>query len=294
MLTKSRRIFKTTIQHFTRNMSHSVAAVVVMSLTLLLITIFVLMILGLNVVLDHFEAKPQVTAFFKDEATEAQIMVIKERLMQTGEVSDVTYVSKEDALARYKEQNKDEPILLEMVTAKILPASLEISATDIVYLGHLATMLEEEGLVEDVFYQQDVVETLQGWTNTIRLGGILVVGVFIGISVLIVIITISSNIASRKEEIEIMRLVGATASYIRWPFILEGILYGLVSGAFALGIIYLGLPHLMPRISDFMAGIPLFPVPKVIFLQILGGDCLLGMFMGVMGSTIAIYRGLKK
>lgn len=252
------------------------------------------MIFGLNVVLTHFEAKPQVTAFFKDEASVDKINVIKGTLFETGEVKDIQYISKEEALARYKEQNKDEPILLEMVSAKILPASLEISATDIVYLGHLASLLEEEPLVEDVYFQQDVVATLQQWTNAIRLGGIVLVGIFGLVSVLIVIITIGSNIASRREEIEIMRLVGASSSFIRWPFVLEGISYGVISGTLALAIVYFILPYLTPSISNFMAGIPLFPIPNMVILKLFLGDVALGIFMGVTGSMVAIYKGLSK
>jgi len=294
IFTKPARILKTTGKHFTRNFSHSMTAVLVMSLTLTLITVFILIILGLNVVLSHFEAKPQVTAFFKDEASEEEILRAKDLLIETGEVESITYVSKDKALERYKEQNKEEPILLEMVTAKILPASLEVSATDIVYLGHLASLLEQYSLVEDVYYQQDVVSTLQHWTNAVRYGGVLIVSIFAFISVLIVIITIGTNIASRREEIEIMRLVGATAWYIRWPFILEGIIYGVISGTLSLGLIYLLLPQFSPTISNFMAGIPLFPIPRLVFVNLFLGNVLLGTFMGVTGSTIAIMRGLRK
>lgn len=294
MLTTFVRIIQTTIRHFTRNLSHSVAAVLVMSLTLILITIFALLVLGFNVVLDHFEAKPQVTAFFYDQATESQIMVVKDRLMQTGEVKDVVYVSKEQALERYKQQNEDEPILLEMVTAKILPASLEVSATDIVYLSRIASLLEEEPLVEDIYFQQDVVETLQQWTSAVRLGGVVVVGVFSVVSILIVIITITTNIASRREEIEIMRLVGASSSYIRWPFLLEGMMYGIISGVLSVGLVYLILPHFADSISAFMAGIPLFPISRTVFLQLMGGGVALGTFMGVTGSMIAIFKGLRR
>lgn len=294
MFTKTLRILKTTLQHMRRNFSHSVAAVSVMSLTLILITFFVLVLLGLNVVLNHFEAKPQVTAFFKDTASESEIIEIREELFDTGEVKDIEYISKEDALARYKEQNQDEPILLEMVSAKILPASLEISATDIIYLSHLASILEEEELVEDVYFQQDVVETLQDWTSAIRFGGVIIMGVFALISILIVIITITTNIASRREEIEIMRLVGASSSFIRWPFLLEGMFYGIFSGLFSLLVIYLILPQLTPAISNFMAGIPLFPIPDLVILRLLLGNICLGIFMGTTGSMIAIYKGLRK
>ena len=294
LFTTPTRIIKTTTQHVMRNLSHSLTAIIVMTLTLTLITVFTLMLLGFNTILQHFEAKPQVTAFFKDEVTEQEIMVLKEDLMQTGEVTGIIYISKEEALQRYKEQNKDEPILLEMVTAKILPASLEIAATDIVYLGHLASILEQNSLVEDVYFQQDVVTTLQQWTNALRIGGLAVVVVFSLISILIVIITISTNIANRKEEIEIMRLVGASSTYIRWPFMLEGMFYGIISGLLALGLIAVGLPKVAPTISNFMAGIPLFPIPTNTILQILAGDVLLGIFIGISGSMIAIYKGLRR
>jgi cell division transport system permease protein len=287
------RIFKTSVLHITRNLSHTFAAIVVLSLTLLVVSIFVLTMLGMNSILTYFESQPQVTAFFKDSAKEQEILTIKTKLEQTGEVQSIKYVSKQDALNRYKEQNKNEPVLLEMVTADMLPASLEVSATDLVYLPHLADILSKENTVEEVAFHQDVVNTLQKWTNAVRVGGLAVGLIFILASILIVLVTISTNIASRSEEIEIMRLVGASAGYIRWPFIIEGIIYGVVSAIIGVGVIFLLFPRISGPLAQFLAGIPIFPVPMSTFTTLLLAEIGLGVFIGILGSSIAVTKKLK-
>jgi len=284
-LSTTLRIFKNSTLHISRNPWHSIAAFLVLSLTLFLIAVFILVMMGMNVILSYFESQPQVTAFFRNESSEAEISNIKEKLEQTGEVAKIEYISKEEALVRFKEQNKDEPVLFEMVTAGMLPASLEVSATDII--------LTHENAVEEVAFHQDVVETLQKWTNAIRIGGLVIGAIFIAASILIVLVTISMNIATRAEEIEIMRLVGASTSYIRWPFILEGILYGVISGILGVGAIFLLFPQISPPLSEFLAGIPVFPVPNAIFIKLLAVEIALGIFVGVLGSTIAVARKLK-
>ena len=292
-LSTTLRIFKNSTLHISRNPWHSIAAFLVLSLTLFLIAVFILVMMGMNVILSYFESQPQVTAFFRNESSEAEISNIKEKLEQTGEVAKIEYISKEEALVRFKEQNKDEPVLFEMVTAGMLHASLEVSATDIIYLPHLADILTHENAVEEVAFHQDVVETLQKWTNAIRIGGLVIGAIFIAASILIVLVTISMNIATRAEEIEIMRLVGASTSYIRWPFILEGILYGVISGILGVGAIFLLFPQISPPLSEFLAGIPVFPVPNAIFIKLLAVEIALGIFVGVLGSTIAVARKLK-
>ena len=287
------RVIQTSLLHLRRNTSHSVTAVLVMTLTLFVISVFVMMALGMNVVLSYFESQPRVTAFFMDTASAQEILSIKQALEDTGEVEKITYISKDEALARYKEQNKNEPVLLEMVTADMLPASLEVSANNPVYLPHLAEMLSQEDLVEEVAFHQDVVETIQKWTNAVRVGGIAVGSVFIIASVLIVLITISTNIAARAEEIEVMRLVGASASYIRWPFILEGMIYGVTAALISVGFIYLFHPKVVAPLSTFLAGIPIFPISSQVFLTMLLADMGLGILIGVFGSSIAVTRRLK-
>jgi cell division transport system permease protein len=214
---------ETTWTHIRRSPYQALAAIGIMTLTFFLSTLIILVAAGSQALLHYFETRPQVTAFFKDEVKMDEVEKLKEKLNQTGKIKSLKYVSKEEALEIYKEQNKSDPLLLEMVTANILPASLEVSTTDIAYLGEIAQILRQQPEVEEVIFQEEVVKTLKTWTDTLRKIGAVLIG-FLGlISFLIVLIIIGMKVALRKEEVEILQLIGATNWYIRAPFIFEGI-----------------------------------------------------------------------
>jgi cell division transport system permease protein len=278
------------------------AAILTMFLTFLLAGVFFLATVSSVLVLQFFESKPQITVFFTDKATADDAKTLQETLDGTDKVSAMKYVSKDDALAIYREQNKNDPLLLEMVTADILPASLEVSATDPKFLSELDPIIRKAQGVEEVVFQKDVVDTLLSWTNAIRIvGGSL--AILLGIDSLLIIMTvISMKIALKKEEIEVLKLVGASPWYIRMPFVMEGGFYG-ASGAFMAWIIITGLViWLQPVVVSFLGMIP--PIAVVLgsltstsFLLATGGfmiaTLLIGFFLGSMGSLVALGRYLK-
>ena len=120
----------------------ALAASLVMTLTLFIASVFALVTLGSERMLRYFETRPQVTAFFVDTATQEQVQNLSQVVINSGLTAEVKFVSKEEALAIYREQNKDDPLLLEMVTAEILPASLEVSAAKVENLAPLAELMQ--------------------------------------------------------------------------------------------------------------------------------------------------------
>lgn len=287
------RIIKNTFQHLVRNPWYTFVAVAVMSLTFFVTSVFVLLAFGSNVVLQYFENKPQVTAFFKDQTPEDYILQLKTQLEQTGKASNVKYISKNDALNIYRKQNANEPQLLEFVTADILPASLEISATKLDYLNDLATQLKADSNIEKVLYQSDVVNSLKNWSDRIRIGGAILVGFLAFVSVLIVLVVISMNIAGSGREIEIMRLVGASSGYVRWPFLLDGAIYGFISATLSTLLLLLILPKLIQYSSDLIRGINILPQTPLFILELWGVMVICGVILGMVGSLAAIRRHLK-
>jgi len=285
--------FKTTWTHIRRSPYQAAAAVTIMVLTFFIASIFILIAAGSQQILHYFETRPQVTAFFKDETTMDQVENLQAKLVASGKVESTKYVSKEEALSIYREQNKDDPLLLEMVTANILPASLEVSAKDISHLGGVAEILRGEPEVEEVIFQEEVVEALRSWTSNIRkIGGGLVI--FLGlVSFLIILVIIGMRVAARRKEIKILQLIGATSWYIRTPFVFEGIFYGAVGAFLAWGATYLLLLYATPLLVSFLAGIPLLPVPILFMLGLLGGEILVGVLIGTIGSLIAVKRYLR-
>jgi len=286
-------IIKTVKQHLSRSPYQSLAAILVVCFAFFVIAVFTLLGIGSGIVLHYFESRPQISAFLKDEIKPQEIELMKAKLVGTGKVKSITYFSKEDALKIYKEQNKDKPLLLEMVTAKILPASLEISTNELSSLKEIAQELKKEPMVEDVIFQEDVITALSKWTATVKKIG-LVLGVFLLlISVLTILVVLGMKISQRKEEIEILKLLGASSWDICSPFYLEGIFYGVISAIFSWGFSYIALLYATPFLVSFLGEIPIFPIPFLFMAEILGGLMILGIVVGFTGSILAMARFIR-
>jgi len=283
-------MFKTVKQHIFRSPYQSLAAILVVSFSLFLICLCFLLGTGLQMVLRHFETRPQISAFLKDEVKPQEVELLIAKVQGMGKVKKVDYISKEEALKIYRELSKDKPLLLEMVTAKILPASLEVAAYDLSSLKEIAEVLKKESAVEDVIYQEDVVSTLAYWVVTIRKGGAGLAVFLLLVATFSILVVLGMKISQRKEEIEILKLLGASASYICLPFYLEGIIYGLLAALVSWGLGYLLILYSTPFLVKFLAGIPLLPVPFLFMLTVLGGLLGLGAIVGFLGSFLAVSR----
>ena len=279
--------------HIRRSPYQAMAAILIMMLTFLAVSVFAILIIGSNGVISYFESKPQVTAFFKDNATQDQITSLENTLKATGTVSSITFVSKDQALQIYRQQNKNDPLLLELVTADVLPASLEISATNVADLPAISTYLQKNPVVQEVVYQKDVVSALTNWTNAIKIIGVLLIGLLSLVSIFIMSIIIGLKISHKKDEIEIMQLIGATKWYISNPFVLEGIFYGVVGAFFGWAVSSGVLLATTPLLLSFLRGIPVVPAPWWFYAALLGGELLLAVLLGVFSSLLAVMRYIK-
>src|SRR3989344_4096033 len=201
---------KKTIKLLRRSPYQALAAALAMSLTFFVATIFVVLIIGGQIVLNYIEQRPQVIAFFKDDTSDKQISQITEQVKSTGLVTNVKYVTKEEALAIYRERNKEDPLLLESVSADFLPASIDISVKKASDIGEITKIVRLQNEVDKVITPENLVEQLVKWTKTLRLGGIVFVSTLLSISFLIIIMVVGMRIAIRRDEISIMSLVGAT------------------------------------------------------------------------------------
>src|SRR3989338_2165650 len=287
------KTFKTTWRNIRRSPYQAFAAVLVMTLTFLFISFFTFLLFGSAKAISYFESRPQVTAFFRNEVKQADIDNLKNELNATCKVASLKFVSKQDALKIYREQNKNDPLLLELVTADILPASLEISAVKIENLSEINNQLLNSPLVSEVVFQKDVVSVLTSWTNALRTIGLGLIIVLSLVSVFIMVIIIGVKISQKKEDIGIMKLIGAGDWYIRTPFIFEGIYYGVI-GAILGWIISAGaLWYATPFLSSFLKGMPIFPIPLIFFFGLLGAEIITAVILGTLSSFLAVLRYLK-
>lgn len=277
-----------------RSPYQSLASILILSFTFFVAYAFSFFLVGSEVVLRFFETRPQVIAFFEIETETSQINEVGKAMQDKDYVSEVKLVSKEEALKIYQEENKDDPLLLELVTAQILPASIEVSGMTIDDLPKIKEDLSEYDNVDEVVLQQDVLESLSSWTTSIRLVGIVSVSLLAIVSLMIMVVVIGMKVVAKRPAIAIMRLIGATKWFIKSPFVFEGMIYGLISSIIGWGLSYVGLLYITPWLQEFLGTIPLFPVPPAFYAFQLSLGSLVGMLLGSFAGSIAVGRMIKK
>ena len=277
-------------RHIRRFPYQSLAAIVMTVATFFIVSVFSLVVMGSQTLLVYFESRPQVTAFFRDNTPISSVDSLKAQITARIPIESTHYISQNDALAIYREQNADNPLLLEMVTADILPASLEVSAKNVTDLESVASLMQKDSAVEEVVFQKDIIDTLKKWVGGIRATGIALSSLLIILSLITIVIILGLKFTTQKTEIKTLSLLGATPWYIRGPFVVEGMLYGALGALLGWGIAYITLLYLTPNLVNFLSGIPLLPVNLFTMLIVLGGETLLGLLIGGLASVIATRR----
>jgi cell division transport system permease protein len=277
-----------------RSPYQSLASILILSFTFFVAYSFSFFLVGSEVVLSFFETRPQVIAFFEIEANNSEINEIGKSMQEKDYVSGVELVSKEEALSIYQAENKDDPLLLELVTAQILPASIEVSGNTIEDLPRIKKDLDEFDNVDEVILQQDVLDSLSSWTTSMRFVGLVSVALLSFISLLIMVVVIGMKVVAKRPAIAIMRLIGATKWFIKSPFVFEGMMYGVVSSLIGWGLSYVGLLYITPWLKEFLGTIPVFPIPQAFYAFQISIGSLLGILLGAFAGSIAVGRLIKK
>ncbi|MCR4334894.1 MAG: permease-like cell division protein FtsX [Patescibacteria group bacterium] len=250
---------KDIITSIRRTPYQSLTSFLILFFTLFLSLFFFNMTSFFNGILSYVETRPQVTVYFQDKVEESDIFKIRDQVSATGKTTSIKYVSKDEALQIYKDLNKNNPLLLEMVTAEILPASLEVYATKPEYLSQIAEFLKKQNGIDEVVFQKNIVDKLVGLTTVLRRISVFVLFFLLIISVIVLMTTTAFKIALKKDEIELMTLLGASKSYVRKPFILEGVFFGVASGTLAFLFFYLIFLYFNTFFKSYLAGIPTLP-----------------------------------
>ncbi len=248
MITNIFRVLKLGFNNFYRNGLLSMAATLILTITLFTISIFITLVLVGNSAIQNVSSRIDVVAYLKDDVSEAQITEIRKELSLLDGVRSVEYIDKNMAYEKWQGQDQDQR-LKDVVTKEDnpLPRSLEVKMADPEKTEAVAQYLDNEEikpLMHRVRYNKELIEKLNKYISIIKRVGIGLVSIFVAISVLVVFNTIRLAIFSRKDEIEIMKLVGATPGFIRTPFLVEGTLFGILAAVFASLIILLGVEYL--------------------------------------------------
>jgi len=287
------KVFSEAFKNIWRDKGISFAALLVTTLTFFVTSVVVLAVLASGLALNYIESKAQLTAFFKDEASEQDILKLKSQLEALPGVLEVDYTSKEQAMAIYKEEYKNEPSLLESITANIFPASLDVRTQKIADLEGINRMLKNNKLVEEVVYFEDVAQNFKRVSQMVKQAGLVLMGVLISISLLIILLAIGMSIHGKKDEIEIMRLVGAGVWYIRAPFLIQGAFYCLAAVLISFLMILGAVPVIYPKVAGFFNGIPLPEITPILAAELVFGELLGASLLGAIGAGLAIHKYLR-
>ncbi|MFA7252463.1 MAG: permease-like cell division protein FtsX [Candidatus Paceibacterota bacterium] len=304
-ITKIKRVFRAGLTNFWRNGFVSLSSLVVMFITLFMISSLIFMSAILQFSLKEIKDKVDINVYFTSRASEADIFSLKKSIETISEVDNVTYVSKEEALANFKERHQDDALTLEALDElgeNPLTASLSIKAKEpsqyesiAKFLGGADGSASTNPIIEKVNYYQNkvVIDKLTKITSAANTVGFWVAILFLIISIVITFNTIRLAIFISKDEISVMRLVGASGRYVKGPFVVSGILYGIVSAILVI-VVFFGLTFWVGNLSkNFFIGLDLFDFYLKnfgqIFLIVFGS----GIALGAISSYLAVHRYLK-
>lgn len=286
--------YKHTWHHIRRSPIQSFTAIVVMTLSFFILASFFIISNGMSSVLKYFETKPEVTIFLKDGLDKLTIDNVQKELSEYPNVKEIKFISKEKALTIYKEQNKDNPMLTEMVTASILPASFEVSVSDPKALEQInQNFSAKTNIVDEIIYQKDIIQSILSWTSFIRRAGIVIILSAGFISFFVISVIIGMKITSRKDEIKVSRLIGASKQYVIKPFVLEGIFYGFGGGLLGSSISFIVTAYFAKSINQFFQPVIFVSPNPLFYLVVLVGSLLLGSTVGYFASSFGVKRYIK-
>lgn len=286
--------FSTALTTVRRSPYQAIVAVLITSLISFIAYSVSIMTIGAQSLLNYVQTQPQVIAFFELQTPAETIEKLENTFRQESYVKEVTIITQEEALEIYREENQDDPLLLELVTADILPASIEIKAQDLDHLNIIKQDLEKEASIEEVVYQQETIDQLKSITESLRIGGLIMLAVLGIAAFLITTVIIAIKATNQKSKIDIMRLLGASKGFVKSPFVVEGMVYVFIGSLIGWIIMFTLLMSVWPNISGQIERFfPTSLLPPILAWQFLIGNGL-ALLLGALAGFVAISRLIKK
>ena len=274
---------------FWRNALMRLAATATMVLMLLLLAGFWILQTGLQASLDYTESKVEVVADLKDNVKQSEVDPILARLHAMPQVKSVEYITKDAALVQWREHLKEqgEDDLTRYLDVNPLHASLNVKLVNAsVFAEVVSALRNEEPVVEKVKEQQHLADQVVTVTNVLRTAGTVILIVIAFIVLFIIVNTIRLAVVARAEEIEIMRLVGASDAFIRWPFVFEGAMVGLLGAALTLAFLWIAADPIGHFMVGFFQVLPLsFGALAQELVILIGGA---GLGLGIVGAWVSV------
>jgi cell division transport system permease protein len=287
----------TAAQGFWRNPVMSLASTFTVGLMLLLFAFFLATDRGLQAAVGVLESKVELALFLEDDARVSDVLALRARIEADPAVSRVDYVTKDQAMARLVEIAARRPdIQIVDTSSNPLQASLEIKLAHAQDAQRVASSLREEmgkGVVSDVVDNPQVVDKLLTITRVLSIGGLAVLAMMLIVALFVIVNTIRIAVHARRDEIEIMKLVGATDWFVRWPFILEGMLVGALGAVAATVVVLIAAGPVMNAMVGFIEILPL-SFGQTFVWQLVGSVFALALAVGGGGAMLSVRAHLAK
>ena len=306
MLTSFRRVFVGGTKNFIRGGAVSVATVIIMTVTLMIIGFLIFLSALLSFTLTQIRDKVDVSVYFTTSAAEGDILNLKDKLTQLSSVASVTYTSRDQALQDFRQRHANDQLTLNALNElgdNPLGASLSIKATNptqyqgIVNFISSDTDLQSAGtsIIDHINYYEnkDVIDRLTAAIHATERAGLIIVIIFAIASTIIAIATVRLAIYSSRDEIAVMRLVGASNAYVRGPFLVAGVIAGVLSSLLALLLFAPVTWYLGTNYSAWLAGFNVFAYYTSHFLLLVLALVGAGVLLGGFASYLAVRRYLK-
>lgn len=288
------KVLGTALTNIRRTPYQSLSAILIIAITFLVAYSFSFFLYTSRIILNHFQTQPQAIAFFQLGATDQEVKAVQDEISSKDYTRQVAVVSQAEALKLYQQTNQDDPMLLELVSADILPASIEVSGADLESLAKIKSDLESFDQIEEVVLQQNIVDALKSSIQKLQLVGWGSIAILSLTSFLTILVITGMKVAHKRHGIYVMKILGASAWFIRSPFVMEGVFYGLFGSLIGWLIMFTSLLYLTPWLKDFVGPIPLFPIPMEAFAIQLGVGTGVGILLAAFASSLAVTRMMRR
>lgn len=288
-------------EYFIREVFHSLrrnnwmtfASIGTVAVSLFVLGVFLILVLNMNRLAGMLESQVQISVYLEDHLTDREKRQIGYDIESLQGIDSVTYVDRETAKERLKERLGDQKYLLDALSEdNPMPDAFEVTVTTPSVVESAAGAIAAMQGVEEAKYGQDVVEHLFDITRLMRIFGFVLMGLLGGATLFIISNTIRLTVFARRKEIAIMKYVGATDWFIRWPFLLEGIVLGCIGGLIAAVALRSFYAAMAAKIYSTLAFFPL--MPQYPFMNYVTAAILLaGIVIGAIGSVISLKRFLR-
>ncbi len=287
------------IKNIWRNKFFSIASIATMSACIFLFGLIFALVLNFQAMIREAESGVTITVFFDDGITDARIEEIGTQIAARGEVSNIEYVSAEEALQQYIDEYMDGSEEAAQGLAEDNPladsANFEIYMNDISMQGELASYIEGIDGVRKVNQSVVAANVLSDFNGLVGIISAAIIIILIGVAIFLISNTVATGIAVRSEEIAIMKLIGATDVFVRGPFVVEGVLIGLIGSVIPLIILIFLYKNIVGYITgnfEFLSNIMSFLPASTVFMYVIPIGLILGVGIGWIGSTLTVRKHL--